>query len=454
MESRREVLQFIPTNIGANNTFSPDRNGLQQVVFQIPKLPRIMKGRTLKINGTFSVFKSNGTRPSNVNNWLADIPADNAIFIDGRIGVNSCIDTLSIQNLKGATYSNVKNYNRLLSSIVPLNQSFNNYINGADEEYGAGKQITQAKKCDKDQAFSIPVLDGFFQADPIDMNLVEGLVITLTLAPSNFVLSNNYWYNQNATGVDGAYYEWKDLVLSVETEVPDAKTQEAMAMNKVGQMSYKTYSSFYNVVVSNQHNLSLLFNTSKTTAIVGNMIPSEWLNNFEYDSSMTPQLLYRNGNQILNNNRTIQAFTYQKSGVRVPYDFEIKSEDTQEEGTADSVKNLTELNAIRDVWDLHNCLKSLKTELSNPLQNLVPNKFDRLRYSIVEEDYEQNYNIGVNYDKLSNGIDFRNEPFALRIQSTMPSGVTNQTFAPHSLFLFVQNENTIVFRDSQVSVLS
>ena len=72
----------------------------------------------------------------------------------------------------------------------------------------------------------------------------------------------------------------------------------------------------------------------------------------------------------------------------------------------------------------------------------------------MEEDYEQNYNIGVSYDKLSNGMNFRNEPFGLRIQSSMPSGIPNQSFAPHSLFLFVQNENTIVFRDGQVSVLS
>ena len=367
--------------------------------------------------------------------------------------MNACIDTLSIQNLKGATYSNVKNYNRLLSSIVPLNQSFNNYINGTDEEYGAGKQITQAKKCDKDFSFSIPILDGFFQSEPIDMNLIEGLVITITLAPSNFVLSNNYWYNQNATDISGAYYEWKDIVLSVETEVPDAASQEAMMMNKVGQMTYKTYSSFYNVVVSNQHNLSLLFNTSKTTALVGNMIPSEWLNNYEYNSSMTPQLLYRDGNQVLNNNMKVEAFTYQKSGIRVPYDFEIDSEKTQEEGTADSVKNLTEINAIRDSWEVHNLLKSLKTELSNPLTDNNKNKFDRTRYSIVEEDFENQYNLGVSYDKLSNGIDFRNEPFGLRIQSSMPTGV-NQSFSPHSLFLFVQNENTIVFRDNQVTVLS
>lgn len=451
MESRRELLQFQPTNLGAGGVFSPDRNGLQQVVFQIPKLPRVMMGRTLRINGKFNCFKSNGSRADNATNWLADTPTDEAFYIDGRIGVSSCVDTLSIQNLKGATYSNVKNYNRLLSSIVPLNQSFHNYINGCDDEYGQGKAITQAKRCDKEFSFSIPLLDGFLMSSPIDMDLVEGLVLTLTLSPSNFVLNNNYWYNQNATTPDGSYYEWKDLVLSVETEVPDAKGQESMMANRNGVMEYQTYSSFYNVIVSNQHNLSFLFNTRQTSAIIGNLLPSEWLNNLRYNSSATPQLLYKDGNGVLNNNIRMNAFTYQKSGVRLPYDFEIVSQETQDEGTADAVKNLTELNAIRDVWDSHNFLKSLKTELCNPLSDVVPNKFDRERYSIVEEDFANNYSVGVNYSKLDSGVNFQNETFSLRIQSRLPA---DQSFEPHSLFLFVKNENQIIFRDGMVSVLS
>lgn len=451
MESRRELLQFQPTNLGAGGVFSPDRNGLQQVVFQIPKLPRVMMGRTLRINGKFNCFKSNGSRADNATNWLADTPTDEAFYIDGRIGVSSCVDTLSIQNLKGATYSNVKNYNRLLSSIVPLNQSFHNYINGCDDEYGQGKAITQAKRCDKEFSFSIPLLDGFLMSSPIDMDLVEGLVLTLTLSPSNFVLNNNYWYNQNATTPDGSYYEWKDLVLSVETEVPDAKGQESMMANRNGVMEYQTYSSFYNVIVSNQHNLSFLFNTRQTSAIIGNLLPSEWLNNLRYNSSATPQLLYKDGNGVLNNNIRMNAFTYQKSGVRLPYDFEIVSQETQDEGTADAVKNLTELNAIRDVWDSHNFLKSLKTELCNPLSDVVPNKFDRERYSIVEEDFANNYSVGVNYSKLDSGVNFQNETFSLRIQSRLPA---DQSFEPHSLFLFVKNENQIIFRDGMVQVLS
>jgi hypothetical protein len=452
MSSRRELLQFVPVNIGADNLFSPDRNGLQQVVFQIPKLPRIMMGKTLRINGTFTVKDVDGNAPECGDKFFQEAPnATDVFYIDGRIGVSSCIDNLSIQNLQGATYSNVKNYNRLCSSLVPLNQSFMNYINGVDDEYAPGKQITQAKRCDKPFDFSIPLLDGFIQGQPVDMDLVEGLIITLTLAPSNFVIQGNGWLNPTAAAPLGSYYELSDIVLSVETELPDASTQEALQKNTTGSMTYRTYSSFYSVIVSNSQNLSYLFNTRDTTALIGNMVPSSWLNNYEYFSSSTPQLLYPGAGGTLNNNIRIDDFTYQRSGIRLPYDFEIVSRTSQEEGTADSVKNMIELNSVRDVWDLYNFTKSLKTELSNPLSDTKQNKFDRNRYSIVEEDLENQYNIGVAYDKFSNGIDFRNETFALRINSTLPSDVT---FPPHSLFLFVEHENTVLFQNGQIQVLS
>ena len=451
MNSRRELLQVIPTNLGAKNEFSPSRNGLQTVVFQIPKLPRVMIGRTLRINGTFGIFKSSGLKSDNANLWLDEAPLD-SISIDGRIGVSSCIDSLSIQNLRGATYSNVKNYNRLCSSIVPLNQSFNNYINGCDEEYGQGKQVTQAKRCDKDFDFSLPILDGFLQADPIDMYLTEGLQLTLSLSPDNFVINNTYWRNQQATTPNGAFYKWSDLVLSVETEVPDEAGQQAMMSNNRGLMTYRTYSSFYSVILSNQYNISMLFNTRNTTALIGNISPSEWINNYQYNSSMTPQLLYKSdATGVLNNNIRVNSFTYQKAGVRTPYDFEIRSEKTQDEGTADSVKNLTEIEAIRDGWDIYNFYKSLETELSNPLTDTKLNKFDRSKYAINYQDKENAYMIGVSYDKLGSGVDFRNQPFSLRLQSELPA---DQSFQPHSLYLFVQAENQIVFDNGMVNVIS
>lgn len=454
MDTTRGTLQVLPTNLG-DGVFSPDRNGLGQIILELPKIPQVLNGRSLRVNGTFKVKLGNGNDTDNGQNWCADTPVSD-VYMDGRTGVSSVIETLSIQSLTGATYSTIKNYNRLCSSLIPANESINNLLNGMDSQYGGlAKDVSTAKKCDKAFDFSLPILDGFLQGNPIDMNLVGGLRIVLTLAPSNYVLNNNYWRNQNSTaGLSngGAYYEISDIVCSMETEIPDAKGQEAMMANTNGVMEYNTFSSFYNVIVSNDHNLSLLFNTSRTLSVVGNIIPSEWVNSYQYNSQQTLQPLYLNSSNILDNRIQVNSFTYTKGGVRIPLDFEVQSRDTQKQGVADSYKNWEEGNILRQFWNLHNAVKSLKTELSNPLDNNTPARFSRERYSIVEEDKRQSYMVGVNYDQISEvGIDFKAQPFGMRIQMEKPTG---QSVKPHSLFLFVKHENTIVFQNGQAQVMN
>lgn len=454
MDTTRGIVQVLPTNLG-NGVFSPDRNGLGQIIFEIPKIPQILNGRSLRVNGTFKVKLGNGSDTANGQNFCAENPVSD-VYMDGRTGVSSVIETLSIQSLVGATYSTIKNYNRLCASLLPLNESINNFLNGVDTMYGGlAKDVSQAKKCDKAFDFSIPLLDGFLQGNPIDMNLVGGLRIVITLAPANYVLNNNYWRNTNSTAGlanGGAYYEVSDVVCSMETEIPTPQGQSAMLANTNGVMEYNTFSSFYNVIVSNDHNLSLLFNTSKTLSVIGNVIPSEWVNSYEYNSQQTLQPLSLNSQNILNNRIEVDSFTFTKAGVRIPLDFELQSRDTQEIGVADSYKNWEELNIIRDAWNIHNAVKSLKTELSNPLDNNTPARFDRERYSIVEEDKRQSYMVGVNYDAISEvGINFKGEPFGMRIQTKKPTG---QTIKPHSLFLFVKHANTIVFQNGVASVMN
>ena len=70
-------------------------------------------GQTLRINGTFKVKDSDDNPPTNSTKFFQTATASDVFYVDGRIGVSSCIDNLSIQNLQGATYSNVKNYNRI-----------------------------------------------------------------------------------------------------------------------------------------------------------------------------------------------------------------------------------------------------------------------------------------------------------------------------------------------------
>ena len=340
---------------------------------------------------------------------------------------------------------------------MPLNESIKSYQNGGvDILYGGlSKDVSTARKCDREFEFAIPILDGFLMGQPVDLFMVKGLRIVITLAPSNYVISNNKWRNPASASAltnGGAYYELSAMKCSFEAEVPDDKGQSAMMMNKNGVMEYNTYSQFYNVLQSSDHSITLNINTGRTLAVIGNVIPSSWVNSYNWNSSRTIQPLTESAANFLKNRLQIDEMTFTKGGMRKPLDFEIVSRDTQANGTADAPKNKVSLNAISDEWNTDRHVKSLKTELSNPLSNTQPARFDRTRYSINEEDKVQQYNIGVNYDHITdNGVNFKGTPLGLRIQSTPAVG---QAIQPHSIFLYVKHKNTLVFRNGLVSVVN
>ncbi len=463
MDFRREVLQIQPTNLGSG-VFGA-RNGLPQIIFEIPRVPKIMDGKSLRINGTMTCLASEGQPPQNATNFFVAAAPVNDVYIDGRTGISSVIDTLSIQNLEGATYETIKNYNRMCSSLSPLNESVENYLNGGvDGLYGGlSKEVSTAKKSDNKFEFSLPLLAGFLAGSGgIDLQLIKGCRIIITLAPDNFVMRNNYWRNTNSAGgttAGGAYYELSNMSLSVTCETPDEAGQNAMIANRQGSWDYDAYSSFYNVIQSNDHNATININTGRTISTIMNIVPSKFLNNYEYNSQWTSQLLTENGANVLKNRVVMTDLTFTKGGLRIPLDFEVDSQASQTSGVSTSFKNFEELNAIRNVWSLSNFEKSLTTELSLPLGNAVAGgaAYDQARFSLVNgysmnfEDKIQQYNLGVSYDHITyNGLDFRGTPLGLRIQSVAPTGTS---LKPHSLFLFVKHKNTIVFQDGQVRVI-
>ena len=69
-QSRREVLQILPTNVGSG-IFSP-RAGLPQIIFEIPRFPKIMNGKSLRINGTFTALAAEGVPPNNSTTFFAN----------------------------------------------------------------------------------------------------------------------------------------------------------------------------------------------------------------------------------------------------------------------------------------------------------------------------------------------------------------------------------------------
>ena len=469
MSSRRSLVQINPTNQGQGIYSS--RGGINTLIFDIPMTPSILNGKSVSINGKFNVYTGaaaagaapipptnrsspNGLQVSGVNQGAA---TEQDVFIDPRTGINSVIDFLTISSLEGSSYSQIKNYNRLCSSILPLQESIKSYINGGvNMTYGAvGKRQQQGRMCDTTINFSLPLLAGFLQAEAIDLQLVRGLRITIVLASDLFVLNNNFWSNGIATGGvanSGAYYQLTDVNMSYELEVPDAAGQAAMVANTSGSWDYNAYSSFYQVIQSTDMNAVMNVNTSRTIGTIMNMIPSKFINSYQYNSSWATKLLTENAaGDRLTNQLNLEELTFTKGGLRIPLDMEVRTLEEEREGVATSHKNFEELNAVRNVWAMSSFMKDLRTELSLNL-NDNPSGQARFRDSMTENDAVSVNNIGVKYDGITkNGLNFKGTPLGLRLQSQPPAGVALQ---PHSLFAFVYHKNTIVFNNGQVQVMN
>ena len=461
MSSRRSLVQINPTNLGAG-IFS-FRGGVNTLIFDIPMTPAILNGKSVSINGKFNVYTGVGNKTPPTNRSSPDGlilggggATSQDVFIDPRTGINSVIDFLNISSLEGSSYEQIKNYNRMTSSILPLQESVKSYLNGGvNMTYGAvGKKQQQGRMCDTTINFSLPLLAGFLQGAPIDLQLVRGLRITITLASDLFVCGNNFWSNGIADGgtIDGgAFYELSDVNMSYELEVPDAAGQQAMVANQSGSWDYNAYSSFYQVIQSTDLNAVMNVNTSRTIGTIMNMIPSQFLNNYSYNSNWATKLMTPDAAGRLTNQLDLEELTFTKGGLRIPLDFEVRTLEEERLGVATSQKNFEELNAVRNVWAMSSFMKDLRTELSLNLNNTVAGQA-RFVDSMTENDAQTVNNIGVKYDGITaNGLNFKGTPLGLRLQSSPPAGVALQ---PHSLFAFVYHKNTIMFNNGRVQVVN
>ena len=476
---RREVLQIKPTN--QSDGIYSFNNGSPQIEFDIPRVPKFLLGKTLRINGTFNLGTGvtagavagdplGQLRPK--NGYTAGAASDGRkVRIDGRIGVQSTIDFVSISNLNGQSFEMIKNYNRLCASLQPKDYDVIDYFSGGtDMIMGAtGKDINTGRLCNKPFDFSIPIRAGIFEGDdtPINLQLVNGLHIVLQLASDAFATFNTAWEvgsanDDSGTLGSGASYQLSNITLTAEVVVPPAEAMASIVSNPSPEaFDYVAYSNYYNVLQTTDHTSVININTSRTIGFTMNMVPSQYVNNRYFNSSMTLPLVSarsaaaESAPGVIKNLAPIQAVTYTRGGVRIPLDFVVDPSEAQEENVTSGSLEFTTLNNIQKVYTRHHLMKNLQTELGLPstFGGIAANSRSSGRYEDSAElaDNIPAFDLGVSFDHITeNGIDFRGNPLGIRLQADFydGAGATPQTrVSPTvtSLYLYVKHKNSIIF---------
>ena len=115
----REYIDVLPNNVNQSQNVS-FRDGNPLVQFRIGAQERYLLGSTIRLCGTIKVLDSDTS---------ATPAAGKKCAIDPRLGVYSVLDQLVISSAKTSqTIEHIRNYNRFLSTYIPVTSSPNDLI--------------------------------------------------------------------------------------------------------------------------------------------------------------------------------------------------------------------------------------------------------------------------------------------------------------------------------------
>ena len=177
-----------------------------------------------------------------------------------------------------------------------------------------------------------------------------------------------------------------------------------------------------------------------------NIVPSKWVNNFQRNSSMATPLLNDVGGS-LKKKAKLKDITYLRNNIKYPLDFTIPAKDFIKQTNNPNASLLFEnINAIKVPS------KNVSTLISpvnvRGFGNIRQNADQYFATSNVNGSQDPIFNLSICYDHIKElGVSFKNAPFGFRVRSELTNGSDN----PHSVFLFVQQMNTLQINNGAIT---
>ena len=302
-------VEIFPSNrASADNTWSY-RNGNPTLEFKFSVQDRYLLSDTLRLNFTLRLKTALNVAP---NNDAQNGGAAVEVRLNCKIGAMACFQNITISNANNQTLEFVRNFPKLLASLIPARANFEDYSTIIQQQFGAmSNQEAEGMLNNHDSQVSSPILCGIFlQGDPIPlgMNGTGGLSIRLQMSPSIEAL-----YGANAAG---SYYEIVNPSLTCAMGNPPGGT-----LPKISSYPYLAYNSYYNVLNNGDENHNINMGLRSVLNVFSNFVPTEWIANNIEDGNATPNL--RNSPYAVANDAPIQRYTTLRSGQKFPYQFAV-----------------------------------------------------------------------------------------------------------------------------------
>ncbi len=269
-------------------------------------------------------------------------------YINPRSGPSAVIENVTISNLKGGMFEQFKQYGRNMSSLMAVTSSYKDLCSLYQNTYATHpRSDCMANVCSSEIPVALRLATGYLgQAAPLMLNQ-GGLSINIHLASTSAVL--------HGLNSDKFVYSISDVFMAGKYLVFD-KPQKAM--NQV--MNYSAYYNYLNVIQSSQDHSNINMNLQRVLQIYTNYIPSQWSNNFAYDSYSTPPLLENNGGVY--SEVKMEELTINRGAIRYPSNYSINMSKTNKDNSFQALRSRNFLNSIYPYSDLRNTLISPFTE--------------------------------------------------------------------------------------------
>jgi len=308
INSIRRVEIFPANRAGPSNIWSYI-NGNPTLVFNFSVQEMYLLSDTMKLNFRVRLRNSAGAAP---NNDLQNGAGAMEIRINPKIGYMAAFQNITISNANNQTLEFVRNYPKLLSSLIPARANFEDYATSLQQQFGATSN-TQAEGMLNNFDFecSAPLLCGLFlQGTPIPLgnNGTGGLSIKLQMSASIESLFG--------TQAAGSYYEIINPSITCALGDPGPA-----GLPKISAYPYLAYNSFYNVINNGDETQNINMGLQSVLSVFSNTVPTEWIANNTLDGNETPNL--RNAPYATANEAPITRYTALRAGLKFPYEFTV-----------------------------------------------------------------------------------------------------------------------------------
>jgi|TARA_R110002020_G_scaffold91024_6_gene221330 hypothetical protein len=426
-------VEIFPSNRAtANNTWSY-KDGNPTLVFNYGVQEAYLMSDTLRINFTLRVLTDANVPPNNDGQSGA---AAVEVRQNDKIGAMACFQNITISNAQNQNLEYVRNFPRLLASLIPARANFEDYATILGQQFAAtSNKEASGMISNHDIQVSAPLLCGMFimgEPIPLGMNGTGGLQIKLQLAPS---IESNFGAN-----AAGSYYQILNPTLTCALGMPDGGM-----LPKISALPYLSYSNYYGVLNNGDETHNINCGLSSVLNTFSNFVPTSHIANNTEDGNATPDL--RNAPYAAADTAPISRYTTLRSGLKFPYQFAVDERRNISTNAAGGFVANFEAQLTR------NFLSSISAPIKDLAQTLTGNISEATQAApVADTAVKQNFNsagenvigVGARYDQLGvgDGANFKNRSFSHRFQSGL-NGVS-----PNSVYTFMLHKNMISFNDS------